>query len=298
MAEEIRYQLVFGSPSDKKLVLPGILKFSNEYPEIEIKVHHASADNTKEKVRSTMVWLVSQSKSIGDAYLSGAGLSNLLTGTAKTHLSMYDLVVGIPITDSSSEGLTSVVSTGEKPSMNPVLCVSLNNSYAALNIAHKFNSKKLNNVIVLYNHKDDILCNGINELEKSLQEFKINYSIESRPEYVKISDSLILTPFLMQDLEIIKNVDNIMLETKENGIQVAYCNEKICGNIPRYLEFFQQELDCTGFVSSMNHTNAAIMTAVLTRNQEALDIAIKKRGEKILALEKDQGYVIKGGKEL
>ena len=104
-------QMIFGSTSDKDKVLPGIQKFTQEHPEVVVDVHWASADNTPEKVRKIMEIIASPVLSLPYAFISGAGMSNVLSGFVKQYTDIHDLNIGVPISDSATGGLSAILST-------------------------------------------------------------------------------------------------------------------------------------------------------------------------------------------
>jgi len=115
----MKLEMMFGSPSDELYVLPGIQRFTAEHPDIAVGVHYASADNTPGKVqdKAQQIWRSESPKVL----ISGAGMSNVLTGVVKQYANIEDLVIGIPIYDEATKGLSSFLATSERPPRNPVL---------------------------------------------------------------------------------------------------------------------------------------------------------------------------------
>jgi len=113
----MKLNVIFGSTSDEDKVLPGLQEATKAIKDLEVEVQYASADNTPAKVDALMT--LQSSEEGKKAYISGAGMSNVLTGVVKTYGTLKDIVIGIPITDPEIDGLSSIFSTSEKPPLNP-----------------------------------------------------------------------------------------------------------------------------------------------------------------------------------
>jgi len=231
----MRINMVFGSSSDRKKVLPGIETFVADHPDIKIRGLYASADNTPNKVRriARELW-GNHADEIIDAIddfedpeaqavaaalqtvasearerdpqviISGAGMSNVLTGVLKGYgRGTVDLVIGVPITDSKTDGLSSILSTMEKPPRNPVLATPLNGTYTAANIAARFMNQRYDRVVMVRP--------GPGEMGEELDKWGIPYELVEEDELSP--DALVVTTFSVagtytkRELEKIKRID-------------------------------------------------------------------------------------------
>jgi len=245
----MRINMVFGSSSDRKKVLPGIETFVADHPDIAIRGIYASADNTPNKVRKIAreLW-GNHADEIIDAIddfedpeaqavaaalqtvasearerdpqviISGAGMSNVLTGVLKGYgRGTVDLVIGVPITDSKTDGLSSILSTMEKPPRNPVLATPLNGTYTAANIAARFMNQRYDRVVVME-------CDLSADVEKELGKWGVPCIVSGD---VTSADDLVINPFDLHgesgqdpyDLTDIKRIDRELAKGK--GIQIA-----------------------------------------------------------------------------
>jgi len=281
--------VVFGSTSDKEKVLPGIQQITKEISDLEVEVQFASADNTPVKVARVAPRLISSDGP--NVLISGAGLSNVLTGVLKTYSDVDDLNIGIPISDSSSDGLTALLSTVEKPPRNPVLAVGVNNSYAALNIANRF-MRGLKHISVLGEFN--------RENTKETEEVKRQLTNRGIPfkEYKAYMDvppcSVLISPFNFG-----YGIGDFQRMDKQlrlgNGVQIAVCSvPTMSENVTDYICALDGT-EVTGMVSSMGYENAVIVAAQLTRNIDALAKINEERSKKSEALNAHKGLLVKGG---
>jgi len=301
--------VVFGSTSDEKKILPGIQKATEEIPDLDVELIYASADNTPHKVQETFEKIRKQFRvehpTIKDSpgvFISGAGMSNVLTGVSRQYANIEDLVIGVPITDSSTNGLSSFLSTVEKPPRNPVLAVGLNDIYSALNIAYRFlKDPDQERQIVVYDPAGpllDDLDEQIGKLKEKLKDFNLPFSdLKAIIDEDLNPHDIILTVASIHRLFYARGLDEKLgKERMEGAIQVV---------VPVYpkpneIYGFTQGLgdtDYTGFVGSgsAGYTNAAIVAAQLTRNKEALATIAKQKQDKTVSLGAHKGYVLRGG---
>lgn len=312
---EKRLDLVFGSDSDESKILPGVQQFTKDYPEWEVRVDYASADNTPDKVLGALTSIQTDAeldelsgRKPGTVYISGAGLSNLLTGVIKIHARVNDLNIGIPISDSSSEGLTSILSTVEKPPRNAVLAVSMNNSYAALSIARSF-KEGLDKVVIA----DPISSNRCthNFMEEHIEKTKADtlklqkefekYGIS--PTITKFGDlsanSVILSPFTSFEHTPLYNIDALL--NAGNGVQIAVPSGDILHQDSRIYTgpMFGLTFNHTGFVSSYaaanSYINAVMVAAQLTRNSGILEKIALEKQTKADKLNAHKGLSVRNG---
>jgi len=289
-----RFNVILGSTSDEAKIVPGIQRFTQEFP-FEVLVHYASKDNTPDKVDRIVHRLITHGLDVF-VFVSGAGLSNLLTGVIKASSQIYDLNLGIPVTDDSSDGLTALLSTAEKPPYNPVLAVGLNNSYAALNIANRF-ANALNHTgreLTILKGRTSSEEDGVVKLVKQCEEFGLPFKFVMGDSKI-VSDSLLLNVYdFMEPMasKLIQLMDERL--NKGVGIQIGVSCAPIKESYGDYLHMLDGTYT-TGIVSSQNYTNAALMGAILTRNEAALVNIHNKRQERVEKLEAHKGLRIAMG---
>lgn len=276
---------IFGSTSDEEKVLPGIIRAAAELP-VEVRVHYASADNTPQKVDDISNYLRDNKARV---VISGAGLSNVLSGVVKAAMPFDVVHIGVPIYDSSSNGLTALLSTAEKPPMNPVLCVGINNTYAAVNIANRF-LEGLQDVVIYQSNdiiESDARRTGMKELRKAFDELGIPYKVSKFSEIQQ--DAVIVNPF---DYISLGDVDRILAEGR--GVQIGVSCAGIHENPGEYGHCLDNTY-ATGIVSSKGYANAVHMAALLTRNLDVLLNLATKKAEKVSKLLGHNGLTVKGG---
>jgi len=288
--------MMFGSTSDLKKIWPGIEAFTAEHQGAhEVKAHFASADNTKEKLQRLgwELWGLPRPDTGPIVITSGAGMANVLSGVAKGYSQPQDVVIGIPITDSKTDGLSSILSTVEKPPRNAILATPLNGTYAAANIAVRFFEQKYDRVVVL-----DASARAIPDpVEKELGSQGISYTVSKIDEIQP--DDLVISPFNLNpissngpaaDLENITKVDEILAGGK--GIQIGVKDEEPVRNEwRRYLDFFKAPLKATGYTTMGFYINAVLMAAKLMRHTDAINAIEAKRGERAKSVEEHPGLL-------
>ncbi|MBI2129036.1 AIR carboxylase family protein [Candidatus Woesearchaeota archaeon] len=280
-----RLNVIFGSISDEEKVLPGVVRATKNIPELEVVVHYASADNTPVKVETIMSALSSQKGK--KVYISGAGMSNVLTGVVRRYAALNDLVIGVPIKDKVTDGESSFLSTAEKPPLNAVLTVGLDNSYAALNIGHRFLNGRFNNDVVVLDN-DGINKIQMDELKKCLCDLKIDYKISDKID----KDDIVITVF--GDMRgYLHYVDNIL--RKGSGVQIGVRHQNN-SNASEYKERLgEKEIETTGIVSAASYINAVQIVAQLTQHCYALKIIKEKKQAKMDDLNKHRGLLVING---
>lgn len=288
----MKLEMLFGSTSDKGKIEPGISEFSKAHPDVELYVHFASADNTPEKVADILGKLLD----IGTddlspiPFISGAGMSNVLTGVVKQYSSLGDIVIGIPITDSVTGGLSSILSTSEKPPMNPVLTTPLNGTYAALNIAYRFMENPPKD-IVIFDHPDFA---STAELAKLMEKYGIGYKINR--ECTQVADELVISPFFPSATQFtsdsLEGIDRRL--SQGSGIQVAFMGPTKM-SAADYLKVFQYDLRSTCFTTAGNYINAVIAACQLTGNHGALAKIEEEKNKKVEALKNEPMTMVLAG---
>jgi len=280
MAELIALDMTFGSTSDRDKVMPGIEAFVKDYPDTVIHVHWASADNTPDKVAEIARDLTSLDPV---PIISGAGMSNVLTGVMKTHATTDYPIIGVPIFDSVTRGLSSIFSTVEKPPRNVVMATGLNNSYAAANIAYKYLMHEYSNLA--------IICQPDTHPERQeasdhLVEHCMNYHVKNYqlclPELVS-PDDVVIFPFFVSsshDYHKMLRLDRQLSEG--DGIQIGVMTRHpLSGtDFERTLQYFTADLKSTVFVASGEYINAILAAAQLMDNELALGKFRQERQQK------------------
>lgn len=292
---------IFGSTSDEKKVLPGIMEFTKSHPKVEVQ--YASADNTPNKTQELIRRVKAQTPK-SRVFVSGAGLSNVLTGVIRSASDIPDVNIGIPISDTvpwnpnSLEGMDSLLSTSQKPPLNPVLTVGMNNSHAAVSIARRFQGG-LGEIAVL---ETEFGCageleNGVKELVGKLGEWGMPFThkkiggISSDDVVVRVFGQGIWNSYL-------KKVDDIL--ARGRGVQVGVCCNplSLLVLLPReYLHALDGTV-VTGMVNAQGYDNAVMMAAQLTRNYKVLDQMAAKKTKKSQELLAHNGYLVSEGRVL
>lgn len=291
---KMKLSVIFGSTSDEEKVLPGIVRVTKEIPGLEVLVHYASADNTPQKVQEIGGELAFRDVMTErtNAYISGAGMSNVLTGVLKSYASLKDVVIGIPISDSVTEGVSSMLSTSEKPPLNPVLTVGLNNSYAALNIGYRFMQQKFEGIKIFGEDR------AVEKLKEECNNLGLkNYTVRAPLNEVVQPNEVIITalPSLPSRSDAILSIDREL--RKGCGVQIFCSSDK-----PTDFAAYAKCLDgteATGLVSAIGYKNAVMMAAQLTQDKDALRAIDMMKQKKANELNNHTGfYVINGEKKM
>lgn len=258
--------VIIGSTSDTEKIVPGLEKAVSDIPGLEVMLHYASADNTPEKVEAAAQ--IAQDRNVtglqSHVYISGAGMSNVLSGVLKSRSAFQDLNIGIPITDSKTDGISSVMSTTEKPPGNPVLAVGLNNSYAAVNIAHRF----LQGSHVMPEYRIVVLGDEVPRtkmvaaLDKAGMDYVVNEGLG--PNDVVLNAG--------------RDFDRVNTSLDDGlGIQIIV-------PISDHAQSGLPSLNNTGYVGIQRYENAAQVAAIYTHNMDAIKKIWEGREGKIAGL--------------
>lgn len=301
------YCVTFGSTSDEKAVLPGIIAFTKKHPEMRVVVQYASIDNTPGKAKAILERLTPVELGYEAVFfITGAGMSNVLTGVCKaTNARLNDLVIGVPLTDESSRGLTGFLSTVEKPPYNPIFTVGLNNTYAALEIAYRFMHEEVTmgvEGVGISERMRSFVGDDCEKLEKTLASFEIPFIAVSDGDIGSSSSPrIIISPFNSACAHLLKQYDAAL--ERRPGIQIAYCVDPIHRDVGLYqrvmsdLGFIEGDgaIACTGLTTSLYPVNAAIVAAQLTRNDDAIGLIFSKRNDRVDQLNQHRGFVVTNG---
>ncbi len=274
MDKKTRLTVIFGSTSDEPKVMPDVHRAVEELP-IEVRVHFASADNTPKKVK-TILSEIKKRKEPHEAYIFGAGMSAILGAPVKSASGINDIVIGIPIDGDKTEGLSSMLSISEKPPLNPVLTVGMNNSYAALNIGYRFKKQKFGKIVLLDRLTDDRnIYNNFMNAFSALGIIPLSCPINSLgTDNVVVNDGY--------DHDAILKIDEKL--SKGTGIQIV---------MPQFAPYdvYRELLDnteVTGMVNIGSYGNAA----QIVQSKKALRRIIIKKTEKWKSLEDNKGYLL------
>ena len=287
--------MIFGSDSDWDKVKEGVTVATKCISGLEVEVDFASADNTSVKVDRIASKIKCESIR-NKVYISGAGMSNVLTGVLKSQANLGDLIIGIALDDSKTYGMSSWLSTSEKPPGNPVLMVGLNDSYSALNISYRFLSGIDKNEVVVFGGtgEREIFPSDRSKLEDSLEEIELHYQVKKLNQLD--ADDIVLTVFSMVDHEQGKGylnlVDNVL--RKGQGIQIGMAGTNIGLPSAHYLHCLINT-ETTGIVGIQAYQNAAHLAARIIRDENSLSIIGQKKNEKAHKLNQHPGLLVSGG---
>jgi phosphoribosylcarboxyaminoimidazole (NCAIR) mutase len=238
------------------------------------------------------------------------------------------LVIGVPIKDSKTNGLSSILSTSEKPPRNPVLTVGLNDTYSALLIAYRFMKREFNDKLVIAtdinldgrriteetikNHPvkgrvtgilsdakyDQEHCHEVLEkLKKSLDGLGLPYDIRKRDASLSRDDIVItLSGDRMPSgtcRKIVGDIDNLLKKGKGIQIVVNYRHSATSKTDLSYSGIGHGGV--TGFVGVQAYQNAAWVAAQFLGYEPALETMILEKVKKRESLESHRGLLVKGG---
>ena len=298
-----KIDMIFGSTSDESKVMPGVIEYSKANPDADICVHWASADNTPDKVDAIMNDITKGTRR-PMPLISGAGMSNVLTGVVKQYAEIDDLVIGIPIFDEEMHGLSSILSTGEKPPRNPVLAVPLNGSYTAANIAYKFLKGGFDKVCVPMipelPQAERHCAHDFPKARDEMLQMLGKYGIEATAVPVENlkGDELVISPFCRMTVygadRHIRQTDRIL--SKGKGIQIAVAEPGYkARNYDSYAEYFNPELRSTGYVTAGQYLNAVMVAAQILGHKDALNKIGLERADKARKLADEPMHAVKKG---
>ena len=163
--------IALGSPSDKDKIISSFHHFnlSKKYP-VDYYLSVASAHRTPELVESHAL------EHSWDAIIAGAGLSNVLASEYLKYADLTTVIVGLPISDTKSKGLTSFLSTSELPSGYPVATVGIDRIDSALHLANYLVQNRFNSISLIYAAENQTLEKAI----RTLDELGVKYSTQIR----------------------------------------------------------------------------------------------------------------------
>lgn len=269
MAEIIEIDFLFGSDSDKDKIMPGLLKLKKEGL-VQPVVHFISADNNSEEEVDVVVERIRGRGRAHEVYIGGAGLCNQLAGTLRKKARLQDLAIAVPISDSTTGGLSSFLSTTEKPPMNPLLTVGIDNTYAAGNIAYRFMQQKFSGVHVARNgHNTQTADRIITDLDlRGIASIVTAHG-----------DDIIVTPLTGPD-----HAREVEFGLR-GGVQIA-----VAAYSPIDFIKYAHSLDGTVATAMVNNVKSCINTvyaaAQLIQNQDALEELARERQKKAEHLRK------------
>lgn len=174
-----------GSPSDLKL-LERLEPFVMTKPhDMEIYVGIASAHRTPAKVeefaRTCMGGLS------WDVIIGGAGLTNALASDYVRMADLRTIVIGLPISDKATGGLSSLLSSSELPPGYPVGCVRVDHIEDALMLGYLAASRKYSDAIIRYDNDSGDFAEKISsELKRFGINNKLVYWLEDNNEPNKL----------------------------------------------------------------------------------------------------------------
>ena len=264
---------VIGSPTDEDKVKPGLQRAADEHPSTLVKIVPASAHRTPKLVAQ---YAEDYAKHSGlRAILSGAGMSNGLSGDISArHLPLNMVNIGIPVSDTCWNGLSSLLSTGELPPGFPIVCVGVNGSYAAVNIANTIIAEDARSGLEGYQRipvivkkapsaSDEALAGLETALENIGVPFERVDNFQERGLCLHLID-----PNDTTDSGIFL-VDEQMHDAA--GIQLMVFEKKPVKDPYRFMARLH-DLTATGTVHVGGYKNAAQAAAQITNNMEALAI--------------------------
>jgi phosphoribosylcarboxyaminoimidazole (NCAIR) mutase len=317
--------IVLGSDSDWAKVpalKEGVERATREISGLGVFVDVVSADNTPSKTEQTFMFLTSSKgdreygwlevgKSFTEAFpwltnmwkrekglaelgtpnydrralITGAGMSNVLTGIAKTYAGPKDLVIGIPLPDSTTDGLSSLFSTSEKPPLNPVLTVGMANTYAALNIAYRFMNQGFGYIVVPPTQDDGLRKEVRGQADKLGIEYRERDCFEIQPNDIVVN---FVPPTGSSS---VRGIDDMLKEGK--GVQIVCSTGKVV-NEPAYIHLLD-ETSVSGLVTARQYGNAFQIAAVVAQDEAALEKIKGLKADKTRRLDEIAGFYVVGG---
>ncbi|MFH1510180.1 MAG: AIR carboxylase family protein [Candidatus Woesearchaeota archaeon] len=273
---------ILGSTSDTETFRKAA---NTQKPEdLRIKVYYASVDNTPAKVSCVMEEICRQEGS-PKAIMAGAGLANGLATAANNLKGLHDLVVALPFSDSVSRGLSSFLSTTEKPSKNPLPTVGPDEVAAAINIADKYVIGGQNGVIKLLHDSPSYRVDqkDMDQVADRMHKMRISYkqvpSEGIQPDDIVVS---IFRDYDLADEEIgrhptIGMVDKIL--NKGKGIQICVREKEAMEKWKEYLMLCSASRSSTCFVGIGKYDNAIMAACLLARQHEQYSKLIMEKNK-------------------
>ncbi len=132
--------IALGSPSDKKLLAKLALDESVDY-HLSIASAHRTPDTVElhSKQLSCFPW---------DAIVAGAGLTNALLSEYLRRAEPKTIVIGLPVTDTETKGLSSLLSSQELPPGYPAAAVAVDELGRAAKIAAQLTTGGYDKVVI------------------------------------------------------------------------------------------------------------------------------------------------------
>ena len=248
-----------GSPSDLKLLERLDALMATKPADADIYVGIASAHRTPEKVEE-----FARTKLGGlpwDVIIAGAGLTNALVSDYVRMADLGTIVIGLPISDKATDGLSSLLSSSELPPGYPVGCVKIDRIDNALTLGYLAASKEYDSAIVYSgNVSNDFAEKIASELKKLGVSNEIVKYVSKCNEKNKLAISAIGSEILNRGLVISGYPHKLSLISK---IDAAEYIEVIIKSIPYN----------TLNVGILNPTNVAIYAAKIIgrKNPEILE---------------------------
>jgi len=170
--------VAFGSKSDLEK-FPNLIDsdfkatndFSLKLPDTEYHLSIASAHRTPEVVER-------HAKRLWDAVIAGAGMCNALKDVYLRHSGPDAVLVALPMRDSKTGGLSSVLSSSEMPPGYPIAAAPMENLDTALRFSNAMIGKEYRKVTV-FADAHATSKKVVDNAEKMLKSLGITYSFES-----------------------------------------------------------------------------------------------------------------------
>lgn len=152
--------------------------------------------------------------------IAGAGLANGLVSAHKAYAHRDTIVIGLPIFDSATQGLTSLLSTQEMPPGCPVGCVGVDRIDAAVDMALDLATKSYKKIIIV---KEPSLINEDVDFTKANNEKEISKCIE-KLKTLDIENEVSVNDLnsIEKDAIAIFPYNNILLNTQERKFELVY----------------------------------------------------------------------------
>jgi phosphoribosylcarboxyaminoimidazole (NCAIR) mutase len=284
--------IILESKSNEEKIISGIRDISKEIPDLEVMLQYASPELTPklfnkiiDEINFRTLW-----DDVSSVFIGGVEKSSSLIGSIKAQVDINDLVLALPLSDSTTYGLSSVLSGSERPLHSPVISVGLDNSYAALNIAHRFLQGYFNNSEIKIVKPVNNYDLHINSMKQELDKLRLRNSIVSRHD-IKADDVVFSVGYEDSSIGFIDE-----LLSKGEGVQISICYRM---PDPEHLLSYVNNLEhakATGRVGINAFENGAIIAAQLTGNKDALSLIEEAKQRKKNMLEAQKTLYIKNGR--
>ena len=279
MTERTEIDFLFGSDSDKDKIMPGLVRLKEEGL-IQPIVHFISADNNSETDVALVIKRVKDRGREHEVYIGGAGLCNQLAGTLRKKARLQDLPIAVPISDSTMKGVSSFLSSSEKPPMSPLPTVGLDNTYAAGNIAYRFLRQPFRGVHVVRR------VNSEEESRKIYDQLK-KLGIHPSDAANIHPDEVVINPF--SSIDQISEIDEIL--RKGTGVQIAVVTQ---GGVD--IDTYMRALNGTEVTALVNnvksYANSVYVAAIVIQDKGALAKLAQEREAKAAHLRNLERIVV------